>query len=168
MLLSKLPGNLRDKWVQLVKKVRRKEQREATLCDFIAFISEETMLVNDPLFSEEAIEQFNEKRSSKIGNTKKRISIFVTSLKKDDISGLQKVEMSCIAYGKSHILDTCEHFMKKTLKEKTKLLAKKKCCCFCSQPMSKNHNAKNCTQRLICRTCKENHPTGMHELYQEM
>ena len=91
MLLSKLPGNLRDKWVQLVKKVRRKEQREATLCDFIAFISEETMLVNDPLFSEEAIEQFNEKRSSKQGNTKKRISIFVTSLKKDDISGLQKV-----------------------------------------------------------------------------
>ena len=126
MLLPKLPGNLRDKWVQLVKKVRRKEQREATLCDFIAFISEETMLVNDPLFSEEAIEQFNEKRSSKQGNTKKRISIFVTGLKKDDISGLQKVEMSCIACGKSHILDTCEHFMKKTSKEKTKLLAKKK------------------------------------------
>ena len=31
--------------------------------------------------------------------------------------------------------------------------------------MSKNHNAKNCTQRLICRTCKENHPAGVHEYY---
>lgn len=26
--------------------------------------------------------------------------------------------------------------------------------------MSKNHNAKNCIQRLRCRTCKENHPNG--------
>ena len=50
MLLSKLSGNVRDKCVRLVMKVRRKEQREATLCDFIDFISEETMLVNDPLF----------------------------------------------------------------------------------------------------------------------
>ena len=31
--------------------------------------------------------------------------------------------------------------------------------------MSKNHNAKNCTQRLICITFKENHPTGMNEYY---
>ena len=87
-------------------KVRRKEQREATLDDFIDFISEETMLVNNPLFSKEAIEQYNEKRSSRQENTKKRISPFVTSLKKDDVSGLQRVEMSRIACGKSHILDT--------------------------------------------------------------
>ena len=55
--------------------------------------------------------------------------------------------------------------MKMTLKEKTKLLAKEKCFYASYQPMSKNHNTKNCTHRLICRTCKENHPTGMHEHY---
>ena len=81
-------------------KVRRKEQREATLCDIINFINDETMLVNDPLFSKEAIEQYNEKRSSRQENTKKRISIFVTSSKKDDINSLQKIEFSCIACGK--------------------------------------------------------------------
>ena len=144
-------------------KVRRKEQREARLYYFTDFISEETMPVNDPLFSKEPIEQYNEKRSSRQENTRKRFSTFVTSSKKDDISGLQKVEMSCIACGKSHTLDTCEHFMKKTLREKAKLLAKEKCCYASYQPMSKNHNAKNCTQRLVCRTCKENHQTGMHE-----
>ena len=165
MLLSKLPGNLRDKWVRLVMKVRRKEKREATLRDFTEFISEETMFVNDPLFSKEAIEQYNEKRRSGKDNTKKRISNFVTCSKKYGISGLQKVEMSGIACGKSQILDTCEHFMKKTLKEKTKLLAKEKCCYACYQPMSKNHNAKKCTQRLICRTCKENYSAGMLEYY---
>ena len=132
--------------------------------DFIDFISEETILVNSPLFSKEAIEQYNEKRSSRQENTKKRISTFVTNWKKDDISGLQKVEMSCIPCRKSHILDS-EDFMKNTLKEKMKLLAKEKRCYTCYQPMSKNHNAKNCTQRLIYRTCMENLPTGMHEYY---
>ena len=165
MLLSKLPGNLRDKWVRLVTKVRIKEQSEATLCDFIDFISKETMLVNDPLFSKKTMEQYNEERSNRQENKKKRISTFLTSSKKDDVSGLQKVEMSGIACGKSHILDTCEHFTKKTFKEKTKLLTKEKCCYTCYQPMSKNHNPKNCIQRLIRRTCKENHPTGMHEYY---
>ena len=46
VILSKLPGNLRDNWVWLVVKVRRKEQREATLYDFFDFTDEETMLVN--------------------------------------------------------------------------------------------------------------------------
>ena len=132
MLLSKLSGNLRHKWVQLVMKVRRKDQREATLCDFVDFIREGTMLVNDPLFSKEAIEQYNEKRSSRQENTKKRISTFVTKSRKVDISGLQKVEVSCIACGKSHVLGTCEHFMKNKVKEKTKLLKKEKCCYACT------------------------------------
>ena len=39
---------------------------------------------------------------------KKGISIFVTSLEKDDFSGLQKIEMSIIACRKSHVLDICE------------------------------------------------------------
>ena len=91
MLLSKLSENLRGKWVRLVMKVRRKEQREARLCDFIEFISEEIMLVTNALFSKEVIEQYNDKRSSRQENTKKTISTFVTSSKKDDISGLQKV-----------------------------------------------------------------------------
>ena len=41
--------------------------------------------------------------------------------------------------------------MKKTLKEKTKLLAKEKCCYVCYQPMSKYQNVKNCTNRLAER-----------------
>ena len=55
VLLSKLLRSLKDKWVRVVMKVRRKKQREATFCDFIDFISEETTLVNDPLFSKETI-----------------------------------------------------------------------------------------------------------------
>ena len=55
-------------------KGRRKEQRKAALYDFIDLISKETMLISDPLFSKEDIEQYHEKRSSRQENTKKRIN----------------------------------------------------------------------------------------------
>ena len=62
MLLSKLPGKIRDQWVRAVMDVRRKEHREETLGDFIKLIHEETMLVNDPLFSKEAVDQYTDKK----------------------------------------------------------------------------------------------------------
>ena len=107
---------------RLVMNVRRKDKKESTVCDFTDFISEETMLVNDPLFSKEAIEQYNEKEKYK-----------------------EKDRHVC------HVSDTCEHFMKKTLKEKMMLLAKENCYYACYQPMSKSHNVKNFTQRLTFR-----------------
>ena len=53
--------------------------------------------------------------------------------------------------------------MEKTLKERTKLLANKKLCYGCYQPITSNHNFKTCKQRLLCRICKEYHPTGIHD-----
>ena len=49
MLLLKIPGVIRDKWVRVVMNVRRMKKRESTLKDFIGPIKEETDLVNDPL-----------------------------------------------------------------------------------------------------------------------
>ena len=81
MLLSKRPGKIRDKWVRAVIDVRRKEHREGTLGDFIKLIHEETMLVDDPLFSKEAVDQYTDKKSSKQDNSKERISTFATNSK---------------------------------------------------------------------------------------
>ena len=61
MLLSKLPGKIRDKWVRAVMDVRTKEHREGTLGDFIKLIHEETVSVNDTLFCKEAVDQYTDK-----------------------------------------------------------------------------------------------------------
>ena len=74
MLLSKLPGVVRDKWVRVVMNVRRKKAREATLRNFIGFIKEKTDLVNDPLFSKSVIDQYQDKKSTKNEHPKKRLS----------------------------------------------------------------------------------------------
>ena len=81
MLLSKISGKIRDKWVQAVMDVRAKEHREGTLGNFIILIREETMLVNDPLFSKEAVDQYTDTKSSKQDNSKKGINTFTTRLK---------------------------------------------------------------------------------------
>ena len=57
--------------------------KEGTLGNFIKLIHEETMLVNDPLSSKEAVHQYTDKKSSKQDNSKKRINTFATHSKSD-------------------------------------------------------------------------------------
>ena len=55
----------------MVKKVlviRRKLKRDPELADLIDFVSDENLIVNDPVFSKEAVEQYIEKKPVKCGN----------------------------------------------------------------------------------------------------
>ena len=42
MLLSKLPGSVRDKWSRKVLAIRRRGNREPEMADFIQFVNDET------------------------------------------------------------------------------------------------------------------------------
>ena len=55
MLVSKLPNSVADRWNGKALMLRRIQQREPSLKDFIEFFDEETVLFNDPIFSREAI-----------------------------------------------------------------------------------------------------------------
>ena len=55
MLISKFPGVLVDRWNRKVQNVRRRESGEPDLIDFVRFMEEETLLMNDPWFSREAL-----------------------------------------------------------------------------------------------------------------
>ena len=53
MLIAKLPGGLIDRWNRNVQVIREGHLREPDLQDLIKFVEEETLLMNDPLFSRE-------------------------------------------------------------------------------------------------------------------
>ena len=59
-----------------------------------------------------------------------------------------------MALQEKHPLDNCESIMEKDLNERIKILSLK--------PMAKDHNPKNCQQRLTCRICTAFHPTIPH------
>ena len=40
---------------------------------------------------------------------------------------------------------------------------KQKLCFGCYEPISKDHNRRNCPRRIICCVCEENHLTGLHK-----
>ena len=119
MFLSKPSGVIRDKWVRVVMDVRRKKEREATLRDFIGFIKEETDLVNDPLFSKGAIDQYQGKKSTKPEHPKKRLSSYAAKSKKDQNDDQQRKEI-CSVYGKGHITDDCKVSMEKVQRKEQK------------------------------------------------
>ena len=118
------------------------------------------MIVNDPVFSREAVEQYIEKKTNR---HPRKVSAFGTGSNEDEKEDPQKVS-NCIKCGDGHDLDNCEDFMSKGLKDRIKFLARKKYCFGCLQPMEKGHNAKTCTRRLSCRTCKGGHPAGQRQL----
>ena len=72
MSLSKLPGQLRDRWNREVYSIRAKHSREPELKDLINYVDKETALVSDPLFSKEAVEQYLGKTNVKV-NKRKRV-----------------------------------------------------------------------------------------------
>ena len=75
MLLSKLPGSVRDKWAGKVLTIRRMVNRELEMSDFIQFVNDEALIATDPVFSKEAVEQYVDKKPS---CKKGKISPFVT------------------------------------------------------------------------------------------
>ena len=60
------------------------------------------------------------------------------------------------------MLDGCNSFIEKTLKERIKFLAKQESCYGCLKPMTEGQNAKTCTQQSTCSSCKCNHPSPLH------
>ena len=152
----------RDKWVQAAMDVRRKEHREGTLDDFNKLIHEQTMLMNDALFSKEAGHQYTNKKSSKQDNSNKRISTFATNPKSDKENKRNvQTRYHCLLHATKTIFWIHARFLWKRLVERTKLFANKKLCYGGYQPMTSIRNTKTCKQRLLCRICQEYHPAGM-------
>ena len=125
MLLSKLPGSVRDKWSRKILTIQRRGNRVPEMADFIQFVNNETLIGTDPVFSKEAVEQNVEKKPSyKKGN----ISAFAT--------GNEENPDACIYCNERNKLECCNTFMDKTLKERIKFLAKQKSCYGCLKPMT--------------------------------
>ena len=97
MILSKIAGFLQDRWNRHFHKIRRNQAREPGLLDFTNFIEEERTWVSDPLFSREAVGQYEDK-PLKPYKPKKIQSYAIKEIsgnKKTENSKCPKCETSC-------------------------------------------------------------------------
>ena len=104
--------------------IRRVQMREPDLVDFIELVKDETLLVNDPLFSKSAIDQYCEKPSKGSQQNPKhkrnKLTTYVTMADSCKTAGLEL----CVACQRKHPLDKCESIMEKPLNERIKILRK--------------------------------------------
>lgn len=106
MLLSKLPGNARDKWSRNILTTHRRHKREPDLSDFIHFVNDETVIVSDPIFSKEEVEQYMDK---KINNRRSRLSSFAE--KYNDKVHVEEKSADCTYCSEDHKMDRYNAFM---------------------------------------------------------
>ena len=59
-------------------------------------------------------------------------------------------------------LSNCQEYMKKSIEERSKFLARNKLCYGYYKPISMTYNIRTCNDRWICQICKEKHSTGLH------
>ena len=140
-LISKLPGNARDKWNRKVMMIRRSHGREPELSDFIDFVDDETLLASDTLLSQEALKQYNGRQEKGTRKLKPYVSHAAEPVKNErDVSSGN----DCPVSEGRHNLDNFRQFNDLTLQERSKILRKKKLCYGCYSPITSEHNAKSC------------------------
>ena len=168
MILAKLPLHLQDRWNQNTLLLRRRDSREPTFIDLANFVEDEITLVSDPLYSREAVSQYLEKRPTRQGHREDRRKFHAMATKTNNSSeGLQKgnkmsSKRTCSMCVEKHDIEDCKYYLQQTLEERSKLIFKKKLCYGCFQEVKKNHNAKNCSKRRLCKVCSGKHPTTLH------
>ena len=130
MVLSRLPGQLRDRWNREVYSISAKHSREPELKDLINYVDKETALVSDPLFSKEAVEQYLDKKDVKVDKRRRVRSYAIRSEEesKDKPDKHTKQKGKCVMFGACHDLDDCNLFMSQTVEDRSKMLFKNKLC----------------------------------------
>ena len=158
LLQSKLPHSLQERWNRKVFMLRRSQYREVTLSDFVNYVDDETTLVNDPLFSKEASNDFRPRKDDfkPRKDAVKTVKANATSMK-----AVNRQE-ECLFCKKSHKLKDCRSIQKKTVEERNKIVSEMKLCFGCLKPISKQHVFRSCKRRLVCETCGNQHPTILH------
>ena len=167
MILAKQPLHFQDRWNRNTTLLRRRGSREPTLTNLSDFVEDEMTLINDPLYSREAVSQYLEKGPTRQGQRLDRRKFHTMATKTDNSSkDTQKGnkttnEKKCPGCVDKHDIEDCKYYLQQTLEERSKLIFKKKLYHGCFQEIKKDHNAKNCSKRRFCKMCNGKHPTRL-------
>ena len=142
--------------------MRRNSTMEPGLSYLILFIDEETTILNDPLFSRDAASKYQEKKEKY--DQKKKVNTFPAKTEIQTNESFKREEIECPVCEKSHGIEESEDFLKLGIEERSETIFKNKLCYRCYQKVSRMHNAKNCTNRKVCKVCSGKHPTTLHGL----
>ena len=147
MLIAKLPGGLMNRWNRKVQAIRKKHLGEPDLQDLIKFTEEETILVNNLLFSRQALHEYT-KHPEKSTHVKARKlkNCYTKAIEKNEMKW-QKQWQKCKFCDGNHDLDDCHFYHEITVNDWSIFLKKK----------------KQIMLRLLCRNLTKTYSPIMHK-----
>ena len=115
MVLSKLPLHLQERWNPNTSQLRRKYSKESQLIDRTNFVEDEMTLVNDLLYSRDAVSQYvervprySEKRERKRFNAMATVADNSCNLSQDKSNNVaSKVEVC----HENHDIEDCNYYL---------------------------------------------------------
>ena len=102
LMISKFPRHISGRRNRQALTIRMHHLRGLSLSEIIAFVEKETILVNDPLFSNNAVEIYLDKTKE---SAQKRMKYFTT--KTEEQKSQEEVRSRCLICNKNHDLDPC-------------------------------------------------------------
>ena len=164
VLQSKLPYAMQDKWNRRAVKLRTSDLREAKFDDFVELVHTEMMVVNDPMYSREAI--LNNRNNKNIDNHNSNKNTTTNNNKNNNknISGMSSFSVGvtlpsmlsgteakqkgvpCASCHLNHDLD-CPEFRKLTIKGRKAFLFKNGLCFGCYKVTSSTQSSN-----MYCKT----------------
>ena len=166
MLIAKLPGGLMDRWNRKVQAIRKGHLCEPDLQDLIKFVEEETVLMNDPLFSREALHEYIKHPEKSTHMKARKLKNCYTKADEKNEMAVEQTETvastKCKFCDGNHDLDDCQFYHEITVDDRSSFLKKNRLCYGCYAEISPKHTARSCTNRRTCKICQGKHPTGLH------
>ena len=113
------------------------------------YTEEETMLMSNPLFSQEALLELNtvKERPARRNKVKGFLTVSDEKTAADDKN--DKKPPHCPLCNSSHDLDECRNFNEMEVEGRSKFLSKQKLCNGCYEVISQSHTAHNCLIQSI-------------------
>ncbi|KAL3989127.1 hypothetical protein ACER0C_013445 [Sarotherodon galilaeus] len=154
-LLTKLPDWLVASWNRKVIEIEETCNVFPTFSQFVEFITKEAKIACNPVTSLHALKSND---VEKIKTTKARNIGAKVLVSNSEENAERKRCTFCEKC--NHGIQTCWKFKEKPVEERVKFVQTKKLCFGCLQP---GHHSRTCKRRSVCETCKEKHPTCLHE-----
>ena len=140
--------------------LRQSKSAEPTLKDFVAFMEEETTLVNDPLYSRHTVNKDYSSKQPDRGQSRNNFrSSFKAAATKQDQTPRIKI---CPFCDQQHDIEECPVILAKDINQRSIMIRSKKLCFGCLGKMTPDHNSRTCTRRRTCKVCRRKHATILH------
>lgn len=171
-LVTKLPKWASNRWSRLAFNWKEENEVFPPFSEFVKFVVKEADIVCDPVLSSPPLNEEDSNRTISERNKDKKprfprrprdANAFTTS-SNEEKSGPAETKpplavKSCFYCKKSHDIDACPEFVKRTINERKEFASAKGLCFGCLQH---GHLSKDCKERKRCSVCKRQHPTPLH------